>query len=156
MYFFFFELHALQWLFSLAWSESQLRNYAHVKKMGHISEFVWHLLMKLKNNYLLKKLLKWNNKNVRILIFKCSIFLKNKEKHLEIPLFYTFLCTMIRYNMIWYDMIWLTVLECNRRKLVMVIIGHFLPFILPPPLKTKKYEFLQMCTKNHNHIRYGF
>ena len=29
---------------------------------AHLTTSVWHLLMNLKNNYLLKKLLKWANK----------------------------------------------------------------------------------------------
>ena len=38
-----------------------------MKKVGHFSEFisVWHLLMNLKNNHLLKKLLKWVNKKCK-------------------------------------------------------------------------------------------
>ena len=44
-----------------------------------------YLLMNLKNNYLFKKLLKWNNKNVRILLlmlyfFKIYIY-KNTRNH---------------------------------------------------------------------------
>ena len=39
-----------------------IKFFTHVKKVGHTPEFVWHLLMNLKNNYLLKKLLKWANK----------------------------------------------------------------------------------------------
>ena len=41
---------------------------------GHPRISVWHLLMNLKNNYLLKKLLKWANK-------KCKYFniYKNKK-----------------------------------------------------------------------------
>ena len=54
---------------------------------------VWHLLMKLKNNYLLKKLLKWANKKCKCFnIYKSKkkkINKKNKKKHLEISLFYT-------------------------------------------------------------------
>ena len=54
---------------------------------AHLRISVWHLLMNLKNNNLLKKLLKWANK-------KCCgpmlyFFKINKEKHLEISLFYT-------------------------------------------------------------------
>ena len=63
-----------------------------MKKVGHTSELVWSLLINLKNSYLLKKLLKWANKNVRILIgsffgsfFAVVLFFKkNKENHLEI------------------------------------------------------------------------
>ena len=54
---------------------------------------------------------------------------------------------------------------CDRLKLA--ILGHFLPFYPPPPLKTKKSKFwknekhagdiiiLPTCTKNHNHMRYA-
>ena len=48
-------------------------------------------------------------------------------------------------------------IECDRLKLV--IMDHFLPFYpippsIPPSEKQKKI-ILHMCTKNHNHIRYG-
>ena len=51
----------------------------------------WHLLIKLKNNYSLKKLLKWTYKKRKNFHFyiQCYIFLKNKTTHLEISLFYT-------------------------------------------------------------------
>ena len=53
-------------------------------KVGHTSEFHYrHSLRKLKNNNLLKKLLKWVNKKQKI---KKS---GNKEKHPEISLYYT-------------------------------------------------------------------
>ena len=69
-------------------SHHLIKNLTRVKKVGHTS--VWHLLMNLKNNYLLKKLLSGLIKNVRILIFTMLYFSKkNNEKHLEIPLFYT-------------------------------------------------------------------
>ena len=46
--------------------------------------------MNLKNNYLLKKLLKWTNKKCKSFnIYNVVIFSKNKEKHLQISLFYT-------------------------------------------------------------------
>ena len=57
------------------------KNHTRVKNVGHTSEFsVWHLLINLKNNYLLKKLLKRKNFNIYIVVF----FKNNKEKHLEI------------------------------------------------------------------------
>ena len=58
--------------------------------MGHLRIFFWHLLMNLIKNYLLKKLLKWDNKNVRILIFANVVFKKKtkKKKHQDIS-FYT-------------------------------------------------------------------
>ena len=39
------------------------KSHTHVKKVGHTS--VWNLLINLKNNYLLKKLLKWANKKCK-------------------------------------------------------------------------------------------
>ena len=85
-------------------------------------------------------------------------FKKNKEKHLEITLFYIGVPTI--------SMTWSTVpeIECDRLKLV--IIGHFLPFYLPLPKNTKNQNFekmkkiaediiLHMSTKNHNHKRYS-
>ena len=59
------------------------KNQSHVKKVGHTS-----LLMILKNNYLFKKCWSGPIKNVRIFIYKVVSFKKNKEKHLEISLFY--------------------------------------------------------------------
>ena len=46
--------------------------------------------MNLKNNYLLKKLLKWAIKKYKSFnIYNVVLFTENKEKHLEISLFYT-------------------------------------------------------------------
>ena len=49
-----------------------------------------HLLMNLKNKYLLQKLLKWANKKQNNFNIYNVAFLKKikKEKHLEISLFY--------------------------------------------------------------------
>ena len=62
---------------------SEIKNHTHVKKVVHTSEFIfWNLLTNLKNK-LLKKLLKWTNKNEIILIFTMPHLLKKyKEKHL--------------------------------------------------------------------------
>ena len=57
--------------------------------LGSPQNFFWHLLMNLKNNYLLKKLLKWANEKWKYFnIYNILFFWKNKEKHLEI-LFHT-------------------------------------------------------------------
>ena len=70
-----------------------IKSKEHVMSIGrtkkspenHLRIFVWHLLMNLKNNYLLKNFWSGSIKNVRILIFTIMYFLKkNKEKHLEI------------------------------------------------------------------------
>ena len=61
-------------------------------------------MMNLKNNYLLKKLLKWANKKCKNFnINNVAFLLKNKEKHLEISLFYNCAPKIL--------MIWFTVLE---------------------------------------------
>ena len=57
---------------------------------AHLRNSVWYLLMNLKNNYLLEKLLKWANKKCKNFnIYNVLLFYKNKEKHLEKSLFYT-------------------------------------------------------------------
>ena len=51
---------------------------------AHLRVSFWHLLTNLKNNYLLKTMLKWANKCKHFHI--CNVaFKKKKEKHLEIP-----------------------------------------------------------------------
>ena len=59
--------------------------------------------MNLKNNYLLRNLLKWAKKKVSILIFiKIKKHnKKNKEKHLEISLFCTCIPTIILRYKLW-------------------------------------------------------
>ena len=47
----------------------------------HLRISFWHLLMNLKNNYLLKKLLKWANKKCKNFnIYNVVFFLKKKRK----------------------------------------------------------------------------
>ena len=70
---------------------------------AHLRVFVWHLLMNLKNNYLLKNCWSEPLKNVRILIFTMLYLKKNKEKHVEISLFHTCVPKIL--------MIWSTALE---------------------------------------------
>ena len=62
---------------------------SHICKDGgtQLRISVWHLLMNLKNNYLLKKLLKWANKKCKTFnIYNSNL---KKGKHLGISLFYT-------------------------------------------------------------------
>ena len=62
---------------------------SHTREGGaHLKISAWHLLMNLKNGYLLKKLLRGPIRNVRILIFTMLYFKKKKERHLETS-FYT-------------------------------------------------------------------
>ena len=61
-----------------------LKNYTHVKKVGHTSEFLFDIYWwtQKTNNYQ-KKLLKWANKNKLVLILTMlNFFLKKKKKHL--------------------------------------------------------------------------
>ena len=69
-----------------------VKKKSHTCKEGgaHLRTSVWHLLMNLRNNYLLKKLLNWANKKCKNFnICNIVFFEKNKEKNLEISLFYT-------------------------------------------------------------------
>ena len=96
---------------------------------------VWHLLMNLKNNYLLKKLLKWANKKCILTFTKIQkiIIIKRKTPRGIITLY---LCTNSLYDMIYssWD------IEFDRLKLV--IMGHFLPFYLLS-LKTQQIGILK-------------
>ena len=120
--------------------------------------------MSLKNNYLLKKLLKWANKNVAISIFTMLYFFfgKNKEKNPgDITILH--LWTKNPDDMIYSS--WDT--ECDRMKLV--IMENLLPCcLLPhPPKNLKNQNFkkckkhageiiiLHVCTKSHNHMSYN-
>ena len=94
--------------------------------------------MNLKNNYLLKKLLKWANKNVKNSnIYNVVFFFKkNKEKHLVI-LLYTCVPKL--------SMIWFTAPEIYRCEgLKLVALGHFCPFT---PRKTKQIKILKKWKK---------
>ena len=126
---------------------------------AHLRISFWHLLMKLKNK-LLKKLLKWANKNKIILIFTMLHFLKKyKEKHLQISLSKSqwydlqFLRYRAKYNNFnIYDVeFFLKKIKKNASRyhyqnlndiiysswdieqniLKLVILGHFLPFYPP-------------------------
>ena len=114
---------------------------------AHIRIYFLHLLMKLKNNYLLRKLLKWANKKCKnFKINKVVFFLKNKENVLH-------LCTKNLDDIIYNS--W----DIGHDRLKLVILGHFLPFYQLKTWKSrilKKWKnLLQMssfytCTKNHN------
>ena len=72
-----------------------MAKYTHVWRWGTHRTSVWHLLINL-----FKKLFNWANRKAIITIFTLFyIFLKkNKEKHLEISLFYT--CVLGNYSVI--------------------------------------------------------
>ena len=65
------------------------KSHACEEGWAHLRISVWHLLMNLKKNYLLKKLFKWANKKCKNFnIYNVIFFKTNKVKHLEISLFY--------------------------------------------------------------------
>ena len=119
---------------------------------AHLRLSVWDLLINLKNNYLLKKLLKWANRKCKDFSIYNVAFIKKQQKKTIGDIMILHLCTKHLDDMIY------TVL------LKLVIMGRFLPFYSPP--KTLKYQnfekmkrtagdiiILHTCTKNHNHIR---
>ena len=114
-----------------------VKNHTHVKKVGHTSEFVfWHLLMKLKNNYLLKKkLFKWVNRKQNN-IYNVALKKKNREKHLEISLFYTWVPKINGMIYSPWD------IECSQLKLI--ILCHFLPFYSPKNPKNQNFEKMKI------------
>ena len=65
------------------------KNHTHVKKGGASQNFFLAFVDELDKKLFIKKLLKWDNKNVRILIFANVVFKKKtKKKHQDIS-FYT-------------------------------------------------------------------
>ena len=102
------------------------------KDGAHHRTYFWHFFMNLKSNYLFKKLLKWANKKCKNFnTYNVVFFKNNKEKHLEITLFYTCLPNIL--------IIWSIGIEHDRLKFI--ILHHFCPFT---PLKTKqKTRFLK-------------
>ena len=63
---------------------------------AHLRLSVWDLLINLKNNYLLKKLLKWANRKCKdFSIYDVAFIKKQKKKQLEISRFYTCIPKML-------------------------------------------------------------
>ena len=61
----------------------------HTQGRVHVRISVWHLLMNLKKLFI-KKLLKWANKECENFnIYNVVFFKKKQRKHLELSLFYT-------------------------------------------------------------------
>ena len=50
------------------------------KSEAHLRISIWHLLINLKNNYLLKKLLKWANKKYKNFNICNVVFFQKKSK----------------------------------------------------------------------------
>ena len=110
---------------------------------------------KLEKQLFIKKLLSGPIKNTRILMFTMLYFFKkNKEKHLEISLFYT---CIPKISIIWFTVpeIW-SVTDWNWQFLF-----FFFAFLHPKNPKNQKFEKMKKlkeissfhtCTKNHNHM----
>ena len=148
------------WIFYLQmWGHYSLKKSHTCEGGANIRISVWHLLMKLKKNYLLKKLLKWAKKNLRILIFTMlyCFFKKIKKNNWRYHHF-----TPVYQNSWWYD---LQFLRYRVWQTEIVNYGSFFPLITPS-LKSQKIRtlkkwkkvdgdiILHICTKNHNHMRY--
>ena len=124
-------LPCMQWLFWVIYQNKK----SHTCEEGgaHLRISVWHLLTKLKNNNLLKKLLQWANKkcknfNIYNIVFFKKKMMKNTWRY------HSFSTCVPKILMIWSSS-W--AIECDRLQLV--IKGHFL---LSPSLKTLKFRIL--------------
>ena len=118
-----------------------------MKKVGvHLRISVSHLLMNLKSNYLLKKLLKWANKNCKNFNIYNVVFPKKKIQKNTWRYHYF---TPVHQTSWWHDLQFLDI-ECDRQKVVLM--SHFLPFYLP--LKPPKIIILHKCIKNHDNMLY--
>ena len=96
------------------------------KRWGTTQNLFLAFLHELEKQLFIKKLLKWANKKCKNFnTYNAAFFKNNKEKHLEITLFYTCLPNIL--------MIWSIGIEHDRLKFI--ILHHFCPFT---PLKTKK------------------
>ena len=105
---------------------------------AHIRIYFLHLLMKLKNNYLLRKLLKWANKKCKSFkINKVVFFLKNKENVLH-------LCTKNLDDIIYNS--W----DIGHDRLKLVILGHFLPFYHLKTWKSRILKKWKICCRCHH------
>ena len=134
-----------------SWQLFQKRkNHTHVEKVGHTSISFWHLLMNLKNKYLLRKLLKWANKKQNNLNIYNVAFKKKIKKN-------TYRYHYQNLNDIIYSS-W----DIEQNILKLAILGHFffLPFYPPKNSKNQNFEkwkilLVHMCTNNDKHMMYS-
>ena len=114
-----------------------------MKNVGHTSEFFFSIYWwTWKTTIYLKKLWSEAIKNNNFNIYDVAFVYKNKEKHLEISLFYTCepkILMMLSGTKIYssWD------IECDGLKLV--IFGQFLPFYSPENPKNQNYEKTIFC-----------
>ena len=123
----------------MLWSCLNIKEISHICEEGgsHLRISLWHLMMTLKNNYLLKKLLKWANKQCKNFnIYNVVFFYKKNERKIPGDIIILHMCTKNLDGMIYNSWdIW-------RARLQLVILGHFLTSPSPSvPLKLEKSEF---------------
>ena len=127
----------------------RIKNYTREESGAHLKISFWHLLLNLKNKYLLKKCWNGPRKSKIILIFAMLHLKKKINKHQKISLFYTCVPKIL--------MIWPTV---QRYRVWQTEIGSFrLCFALLCSQKCQKSKFwkngkiprdiiiLHMCTE---------
>ena len=97
--------------------------------------YFWHLLMNLKNKYLLKILLKWTNKKQNDFnIYNAPHFLKEMKRNTQIYHYFT----PVYHKSWWHD------LQVLRYRAWLAEIGNFRSFFaLLPTLKLKKINILK-------------
>ena len=109
-----------------------------MKKMEYISEFLCHLLMNLKNNYLLKKLSKWANKKRKNFNIYNVVFLKKIKKNIWKYHYFA----PVHPKSWWYD------LQFLRYRMWRTEIGNFgLFFSRLSSLKTQKIRISKKWKK---------
>ena len=122
-----------------------------------LRSFVWHLLVNLKINYLLKKLLKWANKKCKnFTIYTVVFFLKKKRKKNTWRYLFFFFSKKKktwRYHYFTpvYQILWWYDLQFLRYRVWQTEIGNcgsFLAFF-SLPLKTWKIRVLKKWKKLH-------
>ena len=129
----------------MLWSCLNIKEISHICEEGgsHLRISLWHLMMTLKNNYLLKKLLKWANKQCKNFnIYNVVFFYKKNERKIPGDIIILHMCTKNLDGMIYNSWdIW-------RARLQLVILGYFLTSPSPSvPLKLEKSEFKKKWKK---------
>ena len=136
----------------MLWSCLNIKEISHICEEGgsHPRISLWHLMMTLKNNYLLKKLLKWANKQCKNFnIYNVVFFYKKKWKKNTWRYYYF---THVYQKSRWYDLQFLRYMACQTS------IGDTgLFFNLPFPLRLLKTRKIRIKKKNEKNCwRYHF
>ena len=110
---------------------------------SHFRISFWHLLLNLKNNYLLKKLLNWANKKDKNFNVWNVLFINSKEKTPG-NIFILHLCTKNLDDMIYSS--W----DIKNDGLKLIILGHFLPFYA---LKNPENQNFEKMKNNYQKLQ---